>query len=349
MFQKQILAINLLLLMTLSVWAQEATLVNSLKAEVGILASDSFEGRGFRCASKSLALDYVNRQFASAGFGTLHRVIYLQKFMAFDFLEATEGTNIIGLIEGSDPILRDQYIVIGAHYDHFGWKMVDSTKVIYHGADDNASGVASLIQIGKILLSNKQNLKRSVLLIAFDGEEAGCLGSTNFVKRKVIDITSIKAMFSLDMVGMYGKNKGVDFTGLFSLIGGKELAKQMAEKWSTKINNINEVIESRTDTQPFADIEIPAIHVTTGDLSPYHKPEDKSDLLDYEGMTKVVELMADITTELSNKAEIEANPYFVRDVRNQLKSRFMLGISEGLGSSNFDYKNTFYNGKAVFA
>ena len=335
--------------MNLSVWAQESTLVHSLKADVSILASDSFEGRGFGCASKSLALEYVNRQFALAGFGKLHKGTYLQRFMAFDFLSATEGTNIIGLIEGSDPILRHEYIIIGAHYDHLGWKRVDSTKVIYHGADDNASGVASLIQIGKILLSNKQNLKRSVLLIAFDGEEAGCFGSTDFVKRKIVDLLAIKAMFSLDMVGMYGKNKGVDFTGLFSLVGGKDLVKEMAVKSNTNINKIKQVIESRTDTQPFAEVEIPAIHVTTGDLSPYHKPEDTSGLLDYEGMAKVVELMAGITTELSNKTELKANPYFVHDVRNKLKSRFMIGVNVGLGASNFDYKNTYFNGKSIFS
>lgn len=300
MYKKLKGSILLLFIICFNSYGQDSIIVNSLKSEVGILASDSFEGRGFRCASKALSIDYLTRQFASAGFAPF-KGSYLLHFMDFESLTATEGTNIIGFIEGIDSIFKNEYIVIGAHYDHLGWKMVDSTKVIYNGADDNASGVATMIEVGKILLSMHEDIKRSILLIAFDGEEVGMKGSTDFIDKKVVDIKKIKAMFSLDMVGMYAKNKGVEITELHFLPVGSKLLKNIADQKNVKVVKINNTIENRTDTKPFGNVMIPAIHITTGELSPYHKPEDDSNLLDYVGMAKIVNFVSDLTFELANQ------------------------------------------------
>lgn len=335
----------LLLITGFSVLGQDSIVVQSLKSKVGILASDSLEGRGFRCASKALSVDYITRQFEIAGFIQFNGS-YLHHFMDFTYLTATEGTNIIGLIEGTDSILKKEYIVIAAHYDHLGWKINDDTvKVIYNGADDNASGVASMIEVGKILLSKRNNLKRSILLIAFDGEEAGLKGSIDFMNGKVVDTKKIKAMFSIDMVGMYSKNEGINFTGLFTLLNGKELLNEVADKTNCKINKIKNYISNRTDTRPFGEKKIPAIHVTTCGSSHYHKPEDDSNLLDYEGMAKIVELVSGMTMELANKASVETSP----DFRSGNENRFKIGFCTSYASSNHYFKDMYYNGKSVFA
>lgn len=349
MYKKHLISMVLLLIINFSVFGQDSIVVQSLKSKVGILASDSLEGRGFKCASKALSVDYITSQFETAGF-TQFNGSYLQHFMNFEYLTATEGTNIIGLIEGTDSILKNEYIVIAAHYDHLGWKIKDDTvKVIYNGADDNASGVASMIEVGKILLSKRNNLKRSILLIAFDGEEAGLKGSIDFMNKKVVDPKKIKAMFSLDMVGMYSKNEGINITGLFTLLNGKELLNEMAGKTNCKINKIKNNIENRTDTRPFGEKKIPAIHVTTGTSSPYHKPEDDSNLLDYEGMAKIVELVSGMTMELANKTSVEASPGFASGNKNKSTSKFKIGFCMSYGSSNHYFKDMYFNGKSVFA
>ncbi|MFT3754112.1 MAG: M28 family peptidase [Paludibacter sp.] len=347
MRKKHQTAILLFLLVCFNVYSQDSIVVNSLKSEVGILASDSLEGRGYKCASKALAIDYITRKFETSGFAPFNGS-YLQHFMTFEYLTATEGTNIIGVIEGTDSILKNEYIVIAAHYDHLGWKMNDSVKVIYNGADDNASGVASIIETGKILLSNREKLKRSILLIAFDGEEAGLKGSTDFIKKKVVDPQKIKLMFSLDMVGMYSKNKGVNLTGLFSLLNGKELLNETALKANCTINKTTNTIENRTDTKPFGDKKIPAIHITTGTSSPYHKPEDDSNLLDYDGMAKIVQLVSEMSMQLANESSIEASPVFAKTSGGESTPVFKIGICMNYGSGYHYYKDMYYNGKSIF-
>ena len=132
--------------------------------------------------------------------------------------------------------MKKEYIVIGGHYDHVGWKMVDTTKVIFNGADDNASGTSAVLSIAQKLMAVKGQLKRSIIIIAFDGEEAGLLGSKDIVENKVIDIANVKAMFSLDMVGMYEKNKGLDVSGFHMLTNGNTLLKQVSDSLQIIIN-----------------------------------------------------------------------------------------------------------------
>lgn len=336
-------------------FSQTSTIGNSLKKNVEILASDSFEGRGFKCSSKALTIDFLTREFAEAGFAPLHGS-YQQKFMDFSYLAAAEGTNIIGVIEGTDSILKNEYIVLGAHYDHLGWNMDDSVKVIFNGADDNASGVATMIETGKKLLLNRSQLKRSVLLIAFDGEEAGLKGSKDFVDKKVVDLSKIKVMFSLDMVGMYKKNDGLNIVGLYSLENGTNLFADPLNRSGLKVKKTKNSIERRTDTKSFGDKQIPAIHITTGLLSPYHKPEDDSDSLDYKGMSRIADLVSDYCIVLSNEDSLMASNAFAttKDEANDAKSKtnksiFSIGYDLGAGSNYHFYKNAFFNAKPVFA
>ena len=105
--------------------------------------------------------------------------------------------------------MKNEYIVIGAHYDHLGVKKGE----IYNGADDNASGVATLIELGKALKKNQSNLKRSVMLVAFDAEEIGLVGSKHFINHTSATDMDIKLMFSIDMVGWYKASGAVNYAG----------------------------------------------------------------------------------------------------------------------------------------
>ena len=338
------------LTMAVGAYCQDSALVKTIRQDVEILASDSLEGRGFRCASKSLAIDYLNRRFAQIGL-TPYKGTYKHTFWDFGYLAATQGTNLIGVIEGSDSILKKEYIVIGGHYDHVGWKMVDTTKVIFNGADDNASGTSAVLSIAQKLMAMKGQLKRSIIIIAFDGEEAGLLGSKDIVENKVIDIANVKAMFSLDMVGMYEKNKGLDVSGFHMLTNGNTLLKQVSDSLQIIINKNQSKLENRTDTQPFGNIGIPAMHIFTGEVSPYHKPEDDSNLLDYNGIAKVVEMTTNFAQILATQPTIESKTKIEIPENMAKKSNpvFRWGYTVGLGSSQFDYKNQFFYGKNVLA
>src|SRR5690606_5162560 len=114
--------------------------------------------------------------------------------------------------------------------------------------------------------------KRSLIFIAFDAEESGLLGSKHYVETIDAELRNqIKAMFSFDMVGMLEANKGLDLKGIGSLVNGEEIAKKHTD--GITLLNTSASIENRTDTEPFGDKGIPAIHVFTGTKSPYHKPE----------------------------------------------------------------------------
>lgn len=317
---------------------------NALEKHISILASDSLEGRGF--GTNQMARDYILTQFIDAGLQSV-KGTYIDTFSVRINILRVEGKNIVGLIPGNDPDLKDEYIVLGAHYDHLGYQVENDEKIVFNGADDNASGTAAIMEIAKQLAKNKDKLKRSVIIVAFDGEESGLHGSIQFIKNALVDISKIKLMFSLDMVGMYEKNKGVDLHGVGSLESFNTILEKA--KGDVSITNTSKNIENRTDTQPFGKKGIPAIHVFTGTKSPYHKPEDDSDLLDYEGMAKVCGLVYRFTIEASNTPSLTPIASLTAEPEKEEIPIFIAGMRLNAGSNYHDYKDQFFEGKSLFA
>jgi aminopeptidase YwaD len=327
------------------VFSQESQIEEALQKHLSVLASDSLEGRCFGFVSKQKAIDYIVNEFKKNNIKPLADN-YLQSFVVQLGMTRVEGFNIVGCIEGSDPILKNEYIVLGAHFDHVGFTYKNGQKIIYNGADDNASGVGALLEIGKYLSVHRNELKRSVLILAFDGEESGLLGSHAFASSNLIDFTKIKAMFSLDMVGMYKNNNGVDLNGICSIIDGEKIAREAASQLNVKINKTEKKIEGRTDTWSFAEKGIPAVHVFTGYSSPYHKPEDDYDLLDYPGMTKITTLLSEITLKLAGEPDLKDNTKFIK---HQTDPVCQVGFSINTGYSYHFYNNQYFMAKPILA
>ena len=115
--------------------------------------------------------------------------------------------NVVVYLEGNDPVLKDEYILIGGHYDHLGFggpntsSRKPDTVAVHGGADDNASGIASIIEIGEYLAAHSDTLKRSLILVAFGAEEIGILGSKHFTSNPPVELDRVKAMINLDMMG----------------------------------------------------------------------------------------------------------------------------------------------------
>ncbi len=327
-----------------SIHGQENELLNRLHNHVTILASDSLEGRGLGTGTMEQTRDYIVSEFKKTGIKPF-KGSYLYPFSFRVGLVRVEGKNIIGIIEGNDPELKHEYIVLGAHYDHLGWKNKNGEKIIFNGADDNASGTAGIIEMARILNSGKE-LKRSILFIAFDAEESGLIGSKKIIQDSVLSSSEVKFMFSFDMIGMYEANKGVELHGMELLENAKRIVDETLQDNDIKITKINPEIIKNTDTYIFGINGIPAVHVFTGTKSPYHKPEDDSHLLDYEGMAKVVKFSADLTQNLANEEKLIAT---VNSSEGDGERRIKFGIRANIGTTSHNYIDDFFTAKPVFS
>ena len=277
--------ICMLLLIGGSTFAQ--TQQERLTRHVYYLAGDSLRGRKAGSEDAAKAAAYIVKQFEEIGIQPYYEEGWYHTFEKY----GNSYKNVVGIIPGNDPVLKDEYIIIGAHYDHLG-VMNDQ---IYNGADDNASGTATIIEMARILKSQQSNLKRSVIVAAFDAEEIGLWGSDYLSKK--LDLSKVKLMMSIDMVGWLEKGKTLRFEGVATVKDGKRLLHEEAEKMhiDIKSKNFETSILGATDTQGFAKKGVATWYVSTGLKSPYHKPEDDPELIDYKGLDRITDYMADIT------------------------------------------------------
>lgn len=313
-----------------------------------MLASDSLEGRGLGTDGRLKAINYIASRFLEYGLKPIDED-YFQNFeFRINFVNL-KGVNIIGLVEGSNPALKNQYIVIGAHYDHLGYEIRDKQKIIFPGADDNASGVAMLLELAKWFAANPQAIGRSLVFIAFDAEESGLIGSKFFLNENThIPADSFKLMFSLDMVGMYSSNRKLSLRGIGTLKNGEKLASEIADKTGINLGSTAAVIPQYTDTRYFGTAGIPAVHVFTGMNSPYHQPGDTYDLLDYEGMARIHSFMVSLITTLSNQPELVADfPVYVQETPR--KGFLETGLLVEAGRSFHRFPEEFYRAKSGFS
>jgi hypothetical protein len=251
-----------------------------------------------------------------------------KKLSASAELKITKGNtqNVIGIIEGSDPVLKNEYIVIGAHYDHLGMggpnsnSRMPDTIAIHHGADDNASGVSSILEVAASIKALKTKPKRSIIIVAFGAEELGLVGSKHFFKNPVVDAKKIKAMINLDMVGRMRAEKVLT-------VGGTGTAAEFEEMLNTlEPTSKMKFVRSPdgygpSDHSSFYMEGIPVLYFSTGAHSDYHTPFDTYDKLDYTSMKSIAELtykttllLADRTSPITYK-EIGSKPMGYRKLK----------------------------------
>ncbi|MCB0807307.1 MAG: M28 family peptidase, partial [Bacteroidales bacterium] len=210
----------------------------------------------------------------------------------------------------------------------------------------NASGVSVVIETGRKLVEMKDILQRSVILVAFDGEEIGLTGSEAMVRDSLPDLSAIKVMFSLDMVGMYEAKGKLMLRGIRALEKGPELAKQVAGEEDLYIGGLSGKMVLQTDTWPFGEAGIPAVHLFTGLKSPYHQPEDESNLLDYNGMARITHFMVNLAEKLANEEILLPDRSFIS---KSIKTGFQWGVGAMAGYSRFTYSGEFYESKPKFS
>ena len=216
------------------------------------------------------------------------------------------GRNVVGWIEGSDPVLKNEYIVLGAHYDHLGYGEVGSLYrgdevLIHNGADDNASGTTGLLELAEKIGSEPDNFKRSIIFMAFSGEELGLLGSIHIVNNSPVSIENIAAMLNMDMIGRMNEDTVLNLIGVGTSTNFKSLLEEK-NKYGFKLSFTDDGFGG-SDHQSFTNKNIPVLFFFTGTHEDYHKPSDDADKINSEAQEKIVKYVYDITEELSNSEE----------------------------------------------
>lgn len=315
----------------------QSTQQERLSRHVYFLASDSLQGRDAGTVYADKAARYIVRQFEEIGVEPYFDEGFYQPFEMYG---TDTYKNIVGVIRGNDPVLKDEYIIVGAHYDHLG---VRNDKV-YNGADDNASGSATIIEMARLLKARQSQLKRSVMVVAFDAEEKGLWGS-NYLSEQ-LDLSKVKLMMSIDMVGWLHEGKTLRLKGAATIKDGKKILKEEAKKTNLAIDvdDFESSIFGATDTRGFAQKHVPTLYATTGLKSPYHKPEDDADLIDYPGMDRITTYLADVTECLANKTDLKSSGK-IAAIHGGKKKAFEIGPAVALTNTNIAFPDAGFVGK----
>jgi len=306
--------------------------INDLYDHINILASDSLEGRETGKPGQKMAAAYIANHFKSIGIPPYKRKTYFQKFKVkskrhvckcddcdltffkriFKSNQMIRGENVLGFIEGTD--LKNELIIITAHYDHLG----KHDSLIFNGADDDASGVAGAMEIAEAFMMAKKDGKgprRSILIMPVSGEEKGLLGSKYYTDNPVYPLNNTIANLNIDMIGRLDDWHN---TGNYVYLIG-------SDRLSLDLHNINEEVNKkytkltldykyndeedpnryyyRSDHYNFAKNNIPVIFYFNGVHEDYHRPSDTIEKLDFSKIKRISKLVFLTAWELANREE----------------------------------------------
>jgi len=248
--------------------------------------------------------------------------------------------NLIGIIEGNDPVLKSEFIVVGAHMDHLGdglkyGSLHDSHEpAIHNGADDNASGTAGIMELAQYFSAQKKSLKRSIIFMTFSAEEAGLIGSAYFVKSELFKKYNIVSMVNLDMIGRMTDNK---------LTVGGIGTSSIWDKMLDSLNGISKFTLSKnnegfgpSDHSSFYSKEVPVLFFFTSLHSDYHRPTDDWDKINTDGEVKILEMVVNVIDCINNLA---VKPDYIKskedpNVTKNMGFRVTLGIIPDYSSTS---------------
>lgn len=302
-----------------------------VEADVRFLASDALEGRAAGERGEVIAAEYIAARLMAIGAkpGGIDSTYY-QPFSVtpnnpheVNFNEAGDNTvnavNVVGFIDHG----AEKTIAIGAHYDHLGHgqffgSLHAGDPAIHNGADDNASGVAAMLQLAEICSGDGYKFA-NYLILGFSGEERGLWGSNYFVKNPTVPLESIEYMINLDMVGRLNEERKISINGVGTSPAWPHVIKILQAEGLVPVTTESGI--GASDHTSFYFEQIPAVHFFTGQHEDYHKPSDDADLVNYNGIVSVVKYIATIIesiggmdisfTETKNNAEPSARDFKV--------------------------------------
>lgn len=222
--------------------------------------------------------------------------------------ESASTRNVVMYLPGEDESLKNEYIIIGAHFDHLGMggqgssSRAPDTVGVHHGADDNASGVAMMLEVAEKFAYTKGSHGRSIICIAFTGEEEGLLGSKHFTDQPGIDLTKVNAMINLDMVGRLNDSSRLQISGVGTAAGLKDLIYSKSDTSALRLKLSDEGY-GPSDHSSFYFKNIPVLFYFTGAHLDYHTPLDTWDKLNYKGMAAISDEVFKVAVALAESKE----------------------------------------------
>ncbi len=303
-----------------------------IKAHIQILSSDSLEGRGTGTAGEKLALHYIQSQWKKWGIqpkGDANG--YSQKFTFKSGVHGTgaEGSayNVVGYIDNKALYT----VVIGAHYDHLGLGNQGSSldanpqDKIHNGADDNASGVAGVLELARYFQTNKVKESTNFLFICFSGEELGLYGSKFYTEHPTIPLEKITYMINMDMVGRLDpatKSVAVSGTGT-SPVWEPYLKSLSGKPLAIKTDSAG---VGPSDHTSFYLKNIPVLHFFTGSHSDYHKPSDDAEKINADGEKEILALIIRLTEKLNGQQKLTFLPTKNKSMSSSRSFKVTMGV-----------------------
>ncbi len=213
--------------------------------------------------------------------------------------------NVVMYLPGEDSLLKSEYIVFGAHFDHLGLggegssSRAPDTVGVHHGADDNASGVAMMIELAGKFAGTKGSHARTLVFMAFSGEEEGLLGSKYFTENPLVDLSMVDIMMNFDMVGRLNEDKNLQVGGVGTASGLSSLVNSFNDTTILSLALTQEG-SGPSDHSAFYAKNIPVLFITTGAHTDYHTPSDTWEKINFEGMVSISDYIYSMASDLAN-------------------------------------------------
>lgn len=287
--------------------------LSDITIDLVTLADDDMEGRETGTPGEIKASEYIAKRMNEIGLlpkgdGTTYFQRFSKKIKSNPHaLEPSEdddevvGRNVVGFIDNG----KANTVIVGAHYDHLGYGSIGSLHIgepeIHNGADDNASGIAAMLDLAKNLKKDT-DASNNYLFIAFSGEEQGLWGSNYFAKNPTIDIKSANYMFNMDMVGRLKPERTLAVYGVGTSPIWKDALKESNKQKFKFVFEESGIGPS--DHTSFYLVNVPVLHFFTGQHSEYHKPEDDSNLINYQGIGQISDFLHTIIMELDDDGKL---------------------------------------------
>jgi Peptidase family M28/PDZ domain len=304
----------------------------NIKKHIQYLADDKLQGRQTGSEGERLAMDYIIKEFKKMKLSPMGSDGSSFE-QAFPFKGGTHGTGAEGIAHNVVAFLdnkADKTIIIGAHFDHLGLgengSSLDANPQgkIHNGADDNASGVAGVLELARYFKNNNVKETSNFLFICFSGEELGLHGSKYFTEKPTLELSNVNYMINMDMIGRLNPT-----TKSLSVSGSGT-----SPVWETLFKNTTNSLAVKTDSAGVGPSDhtsfylknIPVLHFFTGSHSDYHKPSDDWDKINYAGEKEVLELVITVIEKLDDQPKLAFLPTKTKSMGSSRSFKVTMGV-----------------------